>query len=269
MVNYYDILKVSPKASRAEIKSAYRRLARKLHPDRNNGSEDTALKFAAIAEAYAILGNPKERIRFDKKILVSQFNGSANGDSVFTSTNRHARRWRQMVYEKRYNDIIDRMIADERREAMAFQRAIYPTVAIFVSTLFVTIFKPKMFSSSDILGRIIIVSLFIVGVIHLVSRIREGFETYTNRADDIHESILDENEKPQKPYPRVGAAAILIAGLLICIVVGYFIGTQVDFAYHSMPSMFSESLKPEVIFYPPIIVFFVDVMHTAAGRFDR
>ncbi|MEO7539492.1 MAG: DnaJ domain-containing protein, partial [Pyrinomonadaceae bacterium] len=38
MVNYYDILKVSPKASGTEIKSAYRRLARKLHPDRNNGS---------------------------------------------------------------------------------------------------------------------------------------------------------------------------------------------------------------------------------------
>src|SRR5205085_4784281 len=50
MVNYYDILKVSPKASRTEIKSAYRRLARKLHPDRNNGSQETALKFAAIAE---------------------------------------------------------------------------------------------------------------------------------------------------------------------------------------------------------------------------
>ena len=52
MVNYYDILKTSPKASNAEIKSAYRRLARKLHPDKNNGSEETARAFAAIAEAY-------------------------------------------------------------------------------------------------------------------------------------------------------------------------------------------------------------------------
>ena len=69
MVNYYDILKVSPKASRAEIKSAYRRLARKLHPDRNNGSEETALKFAAIAEAYEILGNAKERVKYDRRSL--------------------------------------------------------------------------------------------------------------------------------------------------------------------------------------------------------
>jgi len=59
MVNYYDTLKVSPKASSAEIKSAYRRLARKLHPDVNNGSEETALKFAQIAEAYEVLGNSR------------------------------------------------------------------------------------------------------------------------------------------------------------------------------------------------------------------
>ena len=46
MANYYETLKVSPKASTNEIKSAYRRLARKLHPDKNDGSEQTARAFA-------------------------------------------------------------------------------------------------------------------------------------------------------------------------------------------------------------------------------
>ena len=115
MVNYYDILKVSKQASRTEIKSAYRRLARKLHPDRNNGSEETALKFAAIAEAYEILGNKEERAKYDRRLLDAQYS-STNGNTVFASTNPHAKRWRQMVYEKRYNDIIDSMIAEERRE---------------------------------------------------------------------------------------------------------------------------------------------------------
>lgn len=269
MVNYYEILKVSPKASGAEIKSAYRRLARKLHPDRNNGSEETALKFAAIAEAYEVLGKPRERVRYDRRILESQYNGNSSSDSVFNSANRHARRWRQMVYEKRYNDIIDRMIEEERREAMAFQKVIYPAVALFVSAVMVTAFKPKIFIEAAMIGKIIIVSLFIVGIIHIVGRIRDGFERYTDAEDDIHDSILDENERKLKPFPRVAAAAILAGGFLLCLGIGYLIGALVNFPAVAMPSMFSTNLEPEFILYPPIITFFVDMMHTVASRFER
>ena len=220
MANYYETLKVSTKASGSEIKSAYRRLARKLHPDRNNGSEETALKFAAIAEAYEVLGNPKERVKYDRRILEVQFNG--NGDSLFTSSNRHAQRWRQMVYEKRYNDIIDRMIAEERREAMAFQKVVYPLVGLYVSAVLATALKPKIFVNSAIIGRIIIVALFIVGIIHLVGRIREGFERYTEVDDDIHDSILEEKERQSKPYSRAAASGVLAVGFLVCLGAGWF-----------------------------------------------
>jgi hypothetical protein len=269
MVNYYDILKVSQKASGAEIKSAYRRLARKLHPDRNQGSEETALKFAAIAEAYEILGNPKERVKYDRRLLEAQYVGNGNGDSVFASANPHAKRWRQMVYEKRYNDIIDRMIAEERSEAMAFQKVVYPMVALFVTAVMSTAFKPVIFVNSEIIGKLIIVSLFIVGIIHLVGRIREGFIRYTEVDDNIHDSILDGNERKVKPYSRIGAAAVLIGGFLLCLGAGYVIGTQLDFAAMSLPSMFSTELKPEFIFYPPIVTLFVDLMHTFASNLDR
>ena len=82
MVNYYDILKVSSKASNAEIKSAYRRLARKLHPDVNGGSEDNNREFAKIARAYGVLGNPHERASYDQKMLQADYNGSSNGNSL-------------------------------------------------------------------------------------------------------------------------------------------------------------------------------------------
>ncbi len=268
MVNYYDILKVSPKASKAEIKSAYRRLARKLHPDKNNGSEETALKFAAIAEAYEILGNSRERAVYDRRILEQQFVGNGSAESVFASSNRHAQRWRQMVYEKRYNDIIDRMIEEERREAMAFQKAIYPMVALFVSAIMVTAFRPQIFDKSGVLGKIAIVSLFIVGVIHLVSRIREGFERYTEYDDNIHDSILDDNARKEFRYSQYAVGAGLLIGFLACLGLGFLIGTQVHFAANALPSMFAADLKPEFIFYPPIITLFVDLMHSFAARFE-
>jgi hypothetical protein len=269
MVNYYDVLNVSQQASSAEIKSAYRRLARKLHPDKNNGSEETALKFAAIAEAYEVLGNAKDRTRYDQRLLDVQFSSNGDGNSVFASQNRHAKRWRQMVYEKRYNDIIDRMIAEERREAMAFQKVVYPTVALFVSAFLVTALKPRIFTNSEIIGKIIIVSLFAIGIVHLIGRIREGFDRYTEFGDRIHDSILDEGERQEKPYTKLTAAVMLGGGFLLCLGLGALIGSQVTFVSNSLPSMFSTYLKPEFIFYPPIITLFVDIMHSVAAGLER
>jgi curved DNA-binding protein CbpA len=268
MVNYYDILKVSHEASHAEIKSAYRRLARQLHPDANNGSEETALKFAAIAEAYEVLGNSRERGKYDKRL--AEITQSANGDgTVFGSNNRHAQRWRQMVYEKRYNDIIDKMIAEERREAMAFQKVVYPTVALLISSVLTTAFKPKIFAESSVIGKIIIVSLFAVGVIHLIGRIRDGFDRYTDFDDNIHDSILDDGERKEKPYSRLAAGTMLSAAVLLCLGIGLLIGWQWGFAQNLIPSAFAATLKPEFIFYPPIITFFVDMMHTVASQLER
>lgn len=268
MVNYYETLKVSPKATGPEIKSAYRRLARKLHPDKNNGSEQTARAFAQIAEAYEILGNPKERALYDRRLLVTSFNGSANGESVFASSNAHARRWRQMVYEHRYNEIIDRMIADERRESMALQKAIFPMVGLFVSTLVVAIFKPQIFTNSAVIVKIVLVSLFVAGVIHLYRRVREGLDQFTYDDISLHESILDDNEPAAKPYSRMRAGSFLVAGLIASFLIGLGIGNYFEFVAVVSPNLFSTSLKPEFVFYPPIFVLFVDLMHSFASRMD-
>ncbi len=268
MVNYYDILKVSPKASSTDIKSAYRRLARKLHPDKNAGSEETALKFAAIAEAYEVLGNAKERVKYDRRLLEQQYRGYGNGNTAFSSTNRHVQRWRQMVYERRYNDIIDRMLAEERLEVLAFQRIVYPVVGLFVTAVLSTAFKPMIFISTNVIGKIIIISLFVVGIIHVAGRLRDGFVRYTEIEDNIHDSILDDSEIKTKPYPRVAAAGVLIGGFLLCLGIGYVIGTQTTFMARVLPEMFSSTFEPEFFFYPPIVTLFVDLMHTIALRIE-
>lgn len=63
--DYYEILGVARTASDQEIKSAYRKLALKHHPDRNPGDKEAEERFKAAAEAYSVLGDPDKRKRYD------------------------------------------------------------------------------------------------------------------------------------------------------------------------------------------------------------
>ncbi len=65
-LDYYEILNVDRDCSQADIKTAYRKLARKYHPDMNPGDTAAAKKFRDIKEAYDILKNPLTRDRFDQ-----------------------------------------------------------------------------------------------------------------------------------------------------------------------------------------------------------
>ncbi|MFD2599479.1 molecular chaperone DnaJ [Sphingobacterium corticis] len=64
--DYYDVLGVSKNADAAEIKSAYRKLAIKYHPDKNPDDAAAEDKFKEAAEAYEILSNPEKRQRYDQ-----------------------------------------------------------------------------------------------------------------------------------------------------------------------------------------------------------
>ncbi len=64
MQNYYEILGVSRRASQDEIKNAYRKLAKKYHPD-SSGSREDKERFQEIQEAYAVLSNEKKRKTYD------------------------------------------------------------------------------------------------------------------------------------------------------------------------------------------------------------
>lgn len=70
--DYYSVLGVEKNASADEIKSAYRRLAKKYHPDLNKDNPEAANKFKEVNEAYEVLGNDQKRHNYDQY-------GSADG----------------------------------------------------------------------------------------------------------------------------------------------------------------------------------------------
>jgi len=64
--NYYGVLGVKKGASAAEIKKAYRRLARKYHPDVNPGDKASEEKFKKLQEAHTVLSDPQKRKVYDQ-----------------------------------------------------------------------------------------------------------------------------------------------------------------------------------------------------------
>lgn len=63
--DYYQILGVSKNAGQDEIKKAYRKLAVKYHPDKNQGNQESEERFKEISEAYEVLHNPEKRKKYD------------------------------------------------------------------------------------------------------------------------------------------------------------------------------------------------------------
>jgi hypothetical protein len=276
MVDYYQVLGVSRSAAVSEIKSAYRKLARKHHPDVNRGSEKAARDFAMLSLAYHTLIDPQERAFHDRQLD----KGTQAAASILHSTNPHAQRAREM--QARWDRVVNQILETDRRENVARQRAVFTTVSLFLSTFFVAMIKPPLWQSFGLFGRAILVTLFMTGVWHLASRLREYFRHYTYNPHDIHYSITQDEKPAAKPFTRFSAYAFLLGGYVVSLGIGLFIGWHSQDFFSDLTLLFRHHATPggasgysattqiisDLVFYPPIAVLIVDTMHAVGSRID-
>lgn len=83
--DYYEVLGVDKNASEAEIKRAYRKVAKKYHPDMNPGDKEAEEKFKEAAEAYEVLSDPEKKSKYDQfgHAAFEQGGGGAGGFGGF------------------------------------------------------------------------------------------------------------------------------------------------------------------------------------------
>src|SRR5712691_8897708 len=105
MTDYYQVLGVKPSATATEIKSAYRKLARKRHPDVNRGSEKAAREFALLSLAYHTLIDPQERAFHNR-----QLDQKERGASILDSDNPHAQRARTIAAQARWDRVVNQIL---------------------------------------------------------------------------------------------------------------------------------------------------------------
>ncbi len=279
MIDYYRILGVKANASPTEIKSAYRKLARKSHPDLNPNSQ-AAREFALLSKAYHTLSDPQERAYYDDQ-LREQKNRSY---SILNSNNPHAKRARNLAVQAKWDRLVDEVLERDRLENRERQRAVFTTVSLFLSTFFLAMMRPQLWQVFSTLGRAIVLTLFVIGVWHLTTRLREYLAHYTYRPKPIQGSIIREDETPEQPFTRFSAYTFLLVGYALSVGIGLYIGWHTQDFFNDLTLLFRHRVAvvqssmlaytsaalviPDLIVCPPIAVLIVDTVHGLASRID-
>jgi hypothetical protein len=238
----------------------------------NGGSESAAREFDLLSKAYRVLIDPQERAYYDEKLSAL----TSGGFSILSSNNPHARRARNLAVQARWDRVVDEVLERDRKENRERQRAVFTTVSLFLSTFIVVLLRPQLWQSLGYTARAIVVTLFLIGIWHLATRLREYLAHYTYRPKSIQDSIMRDEEQPEQPFTRFSAYTFLLVGYALSVGVGLVIGWHAQDFFNDLTTLFRQGVGdvqssllsytsatltlPDLLVYPPIAVLIVDSM---------
>lgn len=215
MKNHYEILGVSQTCTQAEIKKAYRVLAVKYHPDKNNGDKDSEENFKAILESYIILSDEETRLEYD------YFKGFKKGNKPQYSEPGKPSPIKYLVQIKRIKDAvlsagghvnknvlynaIDRLLSEEnisfliRKQDLSINHLIIDealTCAIFIDESLKHEFHDRLLKLAD-------------GNVRMVNRI--------NLLNKINDSITAADTSPIQPQQEAKESPPTLIAIVIFV----------------------------------------------------
>ncbi len=168
MKNYYQILGIERNSSLPEIKKAYRKLATKFHPDKNDGDKFFEERFKEIQEAYEILSDPYEKGKYDSNYDYF-FSGQQKTSQTYT-------RKEEPKYEPPKPDPEKVRQEKEAREKIEKERAERERVAKIKRNAELP-FEDKAW--------IFLGNWFLMGILGLIMFFKYRFEGYTKKSNQV------------------------------------------------------------------------------------
>jgi hypothetical protein len=143
--------------------------------------------------------------------------------------------------------------------------------------------KPPLWQVLSLVGRSVVVALFLIGIWHLATRLREYLEHYTYRPRTLQASIIHDEEQPEQRYTRLSAYAFLVGGFAASLGLGLFLGWHAQDFFADLTLLFrhrpqtgqggisyshTSLLLSNLLICPPIAVLIIDTLHGVASRID-
>lgn len=140
MTNYYDILGISIDATQSDIKSAYRKLSFKFHPDKNNGEAFFEEIYKKVNLAYEVLSDVRKRAEYDKELIKYNDNGRLIKD--YQSKEAQYRQ-QQQAWHSKNSPNQPQAKNNSNKKSLNIYYILIPAALFFIVLMINTLFKQE------------------------------------------------------------------------------------------------------------------------------